>query len=361
MDISGTCGDVDAGDTIDITATKLGDSSLPFWLAFSGADIFSGTPTSTGSFSISVVCTDNHGAAASQTFVITVTGNAPPIYTTPIPDVVYSVGQVINIIGANPFTDADNVTALTCVAGLAGGASLPAALIAFTNTNSIDFGPGTSATIDATFANNTYTIKIDCSDEVTTTTGTFKMTITDVPAVPNPIGGTKIIIIGQVHSFTMPGHTFSDYEDLTYTAAGLPAGITFNAATQEFSGTPTTAGTTLVTITATDVYGYSNTDTFSYTVRANTAPTLTLPNIVVDVGGAVSYTIVSTDAEGDAVTHTVTDNPAFTTFADPTITNNIVVAVAHAGNYSISVTACDIFSACTTQSFNLRINQIPSL
>src|SRR6201999_1004946 len=52
----------------------------------------------------------------------------------------------------------------------------------------------------------------------------------------------------------------------TWTATGLPAGLSINASTGTISGTATTAGTSSVTVTATDSASHSGTASFSWTV-----------------------------------------------------------------------------------------------
>ncbi|MFE0462177.1 putative Ig domain-containing protein, partial [Kitasatospora sp. NPDC058965] len=53
---------------------------------------------------------------------------------------------------------------------------------------------------------------------------------------------------------------------LSWSATGLPAGLSINAATGLVTGTPTTAGTSSVTVTATDSTGPTGTATFTWTV-----------------------------------------------------------------------------------------------
>jgi hypothetical protein len=52
-----------------------------------------------------------------------------------------------------------------------------------------------------------------------------------------------------------------------YTATGLPAGLSINATTGLISGTPTTARSYTVTVTATDTTGAHGSTTFSWTIH----------------------------------------------------------------------------------------------
>jgi hypothetical protein len=54
---------------------------------------------------------------------------------------------------------------------------------------------------------------------------------------------------------------------LTYSASGLPAGLSINTSSGVISGTPTTAGTSTVTATATDSTGPSGSTTFHWTIN----------------------------------------------------------------------------------------------
>jgi O-glycosyl hydrolase len=80
--------------------------------------------------------------------------------------------------------------------------------------------------------------------------------------VTNP--GAQSSTVGKAVSLQIqasdPGQT------LTYSATGLPAGLSINSSTGLISGTPTTAGTSSVTVTATDGTGASGSATFTWTV-----------------------------------------------------------------------------------------------
>jgi putative Ig domain-containing protein len=57
-------------------------------------------------------------------------------------------------------------------------------------------------------------------------------------------------------------------QTLTYSAAGLPAGLSINPATGLISGTPTAAATSTVTVTDTDTTGASGSASFTWTISS---------------------------------------------------------------------------------------------
>jgi hypothetical protein len=85
--------------------------------------------------------------------------------------------------------------------------------------------------------------------------------------VTNP--GTQAGTVGTAASVQIHATDSATGQTLTYTAAGLPAGLTISAATGLITGTPTTAGTSSVTATVTDSTGAKGTASFTWTISAS--------------------------------------------------------------------------------------------
>ncbi len=125
------------------------------------------------------------------------------------------------------------------------------------------------------------------AQDITLSTGTFAVQSTWANDFNSGAGGCEVShpIVGAQNTVTVtnPGSQASTVgtpvslqinasdsgsSTLTYSASGLPAGVSINSSSGLISGTPTTAQTTSVTVTATDTTGASGTASFSWTVSA---------------------------------------------------------------------------------------------
>lgn len=103
-----------------------------------------------------------------------------------------------------------------------------------------------------------------------TGSATFTWTISPVNAntvtVTSP--GNQTGTVGTAASLQIKATDSASGQTLTYTASGLPAGLSISSSTGLISGTPTTAGSPSVTVTATDTTGASGSATFTWTIDA---------------------------------------------------------------------------------------------
>jgi endo-1,4-beta-xylanase len=105
------------------------------------------------------------------------------------------------------------------------------------------------------------------SDSVTlgssTPPPTNTVTVTNPGSQSGTVGTAESV---QVHATDSAGAA------LTYSASGLPAGLSINSSTGVISGTPTASGSSSVTVTATDGTGATGSTTFTWSVSGGGAP-----------------------------------------------------------------------------------------
>ncbi len=163
----------------------------------------------------------------------------------------------IDLGGYSPGTNFDLITV---TAGGAGGtANLNGTLhVAFTNgfvpTNGATFKFLTAGTRAGTFTTFNFPSN-DFGMQVSYDATSASVKVTNLkPVVANPISDPAAITYGGSLNFQFAANTFSDPDNdaLTYTASGLPPGVTFSGLTRTISGAPTQAGVFPVTVTATD-------------------------------------------------------------------------------------------------------------
>ncbi|MCO6011312.1 discoidin domain-containing protein [Actinoallomurus purpureus] len=84
--------------------------------------------------------------------------------------------------------------------------------------------------------------------------------------VTNP--GDQTSTVGAAASLQIHASDSASGQSLTYSASGLPAGLSINSSTGLISGTPTTTGTSNVTVTAKDATGAGGSTSFTWTVNS---------------------------------------------------------------------------------------------
>ncbi|MFL6114919.1 MAG: putative Ig domain-containing protein, partial [Catenulispora sp.] len=156
--------------------------------------------------------------------------------------------------------------------------------------------------------------------------------------VTNP--GSQSTVVGRPASVQVQASDSAAGQTLAYSATGLPAGLSINSGSGLISGTPTTAGSYQVTVTATDTTGVRGSATFTWTIstEAGTQVTVTNPgNQTGTVGTAISpVQIQATDSAGQALTYSATGLPAGLSISSSGVISGTPTA---GGTSNVTVTA----------------------
>ncbi|MBD9437279.1 putative Ig domain-containing protein [Pseudoxanthomonas sp. PXM03] len=196
--------------------------------------------------------------------------------------------------------------------------------------------------------NVTYTAD-DGQGGVTSTTFLLRVTANNIPVAPGIAAQTATT--GAAWGLNLPMFSDADNDLMTYSATGLPPGLSFDPATRNITGTPTTAGTYTVTYYANDGIGGIGSTTFTITVNspppANVAPVVAIPipDRYVDYHVNWSYTVPAntfSDANGDTLTYSASGMPSGMTFNATTRTFAMYTPRTGTGmNYTLTVTVSD--------------------
>jgi O-glycosyl hydrolase len=241
-----------SSDTINYSTSGIGGTSgtVTPWLTNGSNNVAaqSAISLSGGAFSATIP------ARSLVTYVIKPTTGNTIIIKNP--------GHVIGTVGVPltvplTITDSDPTAPLTISAtGLPAGFALSSA-----NPQALSGTP----TVAGTFA-----VTLTATDD-TGATASVSFTITINPASTNTITvtnpGAQSSTVGTAVSLPIMATDSGTGQTLTYSAPLLPAGLSISSSTGVISGTPTTAGTTSVTVTATDGTGATGSATFTWTVN----------------------------------------------------------------------------------------------
>ena len=118
-------------------------------------------------------------------------------------------------------------------------------------------------------ATGTHTVVVTVTDnDGDTDTSSFSLVVSAADLTPTaPAIDDQTATVGTAYTQTLDVGTGGN-TPLTYSASGIPAGLSFNVTTRVLSGTPTTAQTYTVTYTVEDDDGDTDDSTFDIVVSA---------------------------------------------------------------------------------------------
>ncbi|HML77906.1 putative Ig domain-containing protein, partial [Geobacter sulfurreducens] len=274
----------------------------------------SSAPTAAGSYPVVATVTDaNYSGSATGTLAI---ARAVPVISWAEPAAVYA-GTVLGSSQLNATAD---------VAG------------------SFSYNPA-AGTVLSTAGPVTLTATFTPADAVNYTTATRSVSITvtmapqQPPAVIKPADQTSdkdVMVNLQIQAIDADG------DALTYSASGLPTGLSINSATGLISGIPTTVGTYTITVSVTDGTATTRTTFTWMVIIPPTAPVVTKPaDQASPENGSVSLQIQATDVNGDGLTYSAAGLPPGLTMNSKTglISGNI--PYCSAGTYPVTIMAKD--------------------
>src|SRR5208282_5402718 len=163
-----------------------------------------------------------------------------------------------------------------------GATGLPAGLSVSSTSGLISGAPTTAGTS---------TVTLSATNSVGTGNATLTLTINNPGAPVITSASTASGTVGSAFSYQITASN----TPTSYGATGLPAGLSVNSTSGLISGTPTTAGTSTVTLSATDSGG-TGSATLTLTINP-AAPVITSATTASGtVGSAFSYQITASNA-----------------------------------------------------------------
>lgn len=170
------------------------------------------------------------------------------------------------------------------------------------------------------------------------------------------------VAINQAYSF-QPSANDANGDVLTFSITNKPTWATFNTGNGRLSGTPTAAAThSNIAIKVSDGKATASLPAFTISVSAaaNRAPTISgTPATSINAGTAYSFRPAAADADGDALTFSIANQPAWATFSTSTGQLAGTPAAADVGNYpGIVISVRDGKTSVSLPAFAISVNQV---
>jgi RHS repeat-associated protein len=288
---------------------------------------------------------DAQGAAAKQSFTITVRGvNLPPtIASTPSTTAAIGVAYTYAVQASDPNNDPLTFALTTAPAGMTADAST--GVVRWTPL-STQLGP--------------QNVAIRVTDgQGGSVTQLYTITVSSAAANRAPvITSTPVLVatVGQLYQYTVTA-TDPDGEPPRFVLEAGPSGMTIDPATGRVQWIPTAgqAGSHPVSIAALDAAGAGSRQTFTLVASVNQAPTITsAPVRDVTAGLLYRYDVRATDPNGDPLSFQLEAGPTgmtIDTFGRVTWSPGI----NNVGTHPVRINVSDTRGASVSQAYDLTV------
>jgi hypothetical protein len=319
------------------------------------------------SHSILISVTDGQLQASLPRFTLTVAASAPGVAPTPVdpppPTVPPPTGSPPSIGGTPPASVVEGeLYGFVPTASDPDGDALRFSISGKPAWATFTASSGLLSGIPPAGSAGTYSqVRISVSDGSSTASlPAFAITVTPKPNSPPTIWGIPPTSAhaGEAYSFR-PSASDPEGQALRFQVAGLPAWASFDTASGTLRGTPewSHAGTYAgIAISVSDGQASASLAPFAITVTAtNTPPSISgTPPDVVKAGQAYSFAPTATDPEGQKLTFSIANRPAWASFdtatgrlqGTPQATNvgthSGIVISASDGQYASALPAFDV-------------------
>ncbi|GJD94845.1 Ig-like domain-containing protein [Methylobacterium iners] len=250
-----------------------------------------------GTYTVTITASDGQGGSVAQTFAWTVTNPAPSAFADGPVTTNEDTAVTVSVLANDLDSDGDTLTITA--------ASAPHGTVAINADGTLTYTPNTNFHGEDTI---TYTISDGNGGYSTTTVPVTVTPVNDAPtATPAPELSSEE---GRPVSFTFaPLFADVDGDALTYSAIGLPPGVSIDSTTGRVSGTLASNASTgspyAVTITASDGNGGTASTDFSWQI-SDLAPRPTNDAVSTPEGQSVEINVLANDADPRGTGLTVT-------------------------------------------------------
>ncbi|SMC77525.1 Ig-like domain-containing protein [Pedobacter africanus] len=323
------------GGTPAYTYALAAGSNLPAGLTLSADGTIAGTPTAAaGDFNFSITATDSKGCSVTTAYTLKVTPEMA------LPAMALPNGTV-------------GVIYPTQVIPAATGGTTPYTYTASNLPPGLTFDPATREIKGAPTQKGTYPVHVTATDlNGNSITRDYTIVVRDpllLPAATLANGTVNMLYPTQIIPVATGGSG-----SYTYSASGLPPGLTFDPATREIKGTPTQAGTFTVPVQVNDTEG--NKITTNYTIVVGNPLVLAAKTLADGTVGTIYATETIPAATGGTgpYVYEATNLPPGLSFNPAT--RQIAGTPTQSGSYNVGVKVTDANNATANQIYVIKVN-----